>query len=77
MKLRNIGSNQTELEIGQDVLVFFSYQTPVAAFIPDQGYIRTNHKWSRTTSKHVNKWLRGYAATEVDQSILDTLVGGI
>ena len=77
MKLIPIASNQTELEIGNGVLVFFSYKTPVAAFIPGQGYIRTSEKWSRTTSKHINKWLRGYASTDVDQSVLDTLVGGI
>ena len=77
MKLHPIAANQTQLDIGQGVEVFFSYQTPVAAFIPGQGYIRTNHKWSRTTSKHITKWLRGYAAQDVDQSVLDTLVKGI
>ena len=77
MKLNVLAVNQTEIEIGQGVSVFFSYNTPVAAFIPDQGYVRSNHKWSRTTSKHINNWLRGYAATEVDQSVLDNLVGGI
>ena len=83
MKLTPIAANQTELEIGTGVVVFFSYKTPVAAFIPGQGYLRSNHKWSRTTSKHINQWLRrmtgsgSYAATEVDQSVFDTLVGGI
>lgn len=77
MKINVLAVNQTEIEIGQGVSVFFSYNTPVAAFIPDQGYVRSNHKWSRTTSKHINNWLRGYAATEVDQSVLDNLVGGI
>ena len=76
MKLIPIATNQTEIEIGKGVSVLFSYKTPVAAFIPGQGYIRTNYKWSRTTSKHINKWI-GYGATEVDQSVLDTLVGGI
>lgn len=82
MKLRNIGSNQTEIEIGKGVYVLFSYATPVAAFIPGQGYLRTNHKWSRTTTKHINKWVGRYvgvasAETSVHQSVLDTLVGGI
>ena len=77
MKLIPLAANQTQIDIGQGVEVFFSYKTPVAAFIPGQGYIRTNHKWSATTSKHINKWLRGYAAQSVDQSVLDTLVGGI
>ena len=77
MKLHNLAANQTQLDIGQGVEVFFSYQTPVAAFIPGQGYLRTNEKFSRTTSKHITKWLRGYAAQSVDQSVLETLVGGI
>ena len=83
MKLTPISANQTELEIGKGVVVFFSYRTPVAAFIPGTGYLRSNHKWSRTTSKHINQWLRrmtgsgSYAATEVDQSVFDNLVGGI
>lgn len=83
MKLIPIAANQTELEIGKGVVVFFSYKTPVAAFIPGTGYLRTNHKWSRTTSKHINQWLRrmtgsgSYAATEVDQYVFDKLVGGI
>lgn len=82
MKLTPIAANQTELEIGTGVVVFFSYRTPVAAFIPGTGYLRTNHKWSRTTSKHINQWLRrmtgsgSYAATEVDQYVFDKLVGG-
>ena len=77
MKLIPLAANQTQIDIGQGVEVFFSYKTPVAAFIPGQGYIRTNQKWSRTTSKHITKWLRGYAAQDVDQSVLDTLVKGI
>lgn len=83
MKLTSLAVNQTEIEIGKGVVVFFSYKTPVAAFIPGAGYLRTNHKWSRTTSKHINQWLRRMTGTanptltEVDQSVLDTLVGGI
>ena len=83
MKLIPIAANQTELSLDKGVVVFFSYQTPVAAFIPGTGYLRTSQKWSRTTSKHINQWLRrmtgsgSYAATEVGQNVLDTLVGGI
>lgn len=83
MKLIPIAANQTEIEIGKGIVVFFSYGTPVAAFVPGAGYVRSNHKWSRTTSKHINQWLRrmtgtaNYAATEVDRSFFDSLVGGI
>lgn len=83
MKLTPIAANQTQLEMSTGVIVFFSYKTPVAAFIPGTGYLRTNHKWSRTTSKHINQWLRRMTGTanptltEVDQYVFDKLVGGI
>jgi len=72
MKLKPIASNQTELTVGEHT-VLFSYETPVAAWTPD-GAIRTSKKWSVTTSRHINQWLRGAQAREVDQSVLDNLV---
>ena len=73
MKLTPIATNQTEVEFTNGTQVFFSYKTPVAAFIPQKGYIRTATKWSVTTTKHINKWLDGVIADVVDQSILDNL----
>ena len=72
MQLKNIGSNQTQIEIGGNV-IFFSYNTPVAAQLKDGGLVRTSRKWSATTSKHINAWLNGATAKEVEQSVLDTL----
>lgn len=74
MKIKPIGSNMTELHVG-DVVVLFSYQAPVAA-LTDDGYIRTTQHYSATTTKHINKWLDGAAAETVDQSILDKLAKG-
>lgn len=73
MNIKNIGSNQTELTIGETT-VLFSYQTPVAAKLASGGFIRTNKSWSRTTSKHINQWLDGANAKLVEQSVLDSLV---
>lgn len=74
MKLRVIGSNMTEVET-EKAVVLFSYSTPVAACMNDgSGFIRTNKKWSVTTSKHINKWLDGAKANEVNQDVLDNLV---
>lgn len=75
MKLTPLASNQTQLELSNGTVIFFSYKTPVAAFVPGTGYVRTNHKWSVTTSKHINKWLRGVVCGSVDQSFLDNLIG--
>lgn len=76
MKVRNIGSNMTELELGSKTILF-SYQTPVAAHIEGEGYVRTSKHWSVTTSRHINKWLasnRAQAPRTVDQSELDNMV---
>jgi len=73
MKLKNIGSNQTELDLGF-VQVFFSYETPVAARLTDGTLVRTDQWYSATTSKHINKWLEGYDALTVSQYRIDCLL---
>jgi len=72
MTLRKVGSNMTELTL-PNAIVLFSYSTPVAAHI-GAGFVRTNKKWSNTTSKHINKWLAGANAAEVEQEFLNQLV---
>ena len=74
MVVKNIGSNMTEVETKLGTFLV-SYSTPVAACMNDgTGFIKTNKKWSVTTSKHINKWLGGAKAKDVDQSILDNLL---
>ena len=76
MKLIPLGSNQNLVQLNSGVQVLFSYKTPVAAHVPGQGYFRTNHKWSQTTSKHINKWLRNaIGVASVDQSVIDNIAG--
>tara|TARA_B100000287_G_scaffold345997_1_gene333475 strand:+ start:811 stop:1038 length:228 start_codon:yes stop_codon:yes gene_type:complete len=75
MHIQSIGSNQTELTFNKGQ-VLFSYKTPVAAYTPSLGYIKTATKWSSTTSRHINKWLEGVTATVVNQEVLDNLVEG-
>ena len=76
MKVKSIGSNKTELEL-KDILILISYETPVAAIryngsdglMPWQssGAIKTNQYFSNTTSKHINTWLKdhGYNPSKV------------
>ena len=76
MKLTPIAANQNEVEFTNGTQVFFSYKTPVAAYCPSQGYIKTAKYWSVTTSRHINKWLKGITeVTEVSQEMLTELVG--
>ena len=74
MQLKTIAANQTQLNLSNGTEIFLSYETPVAAKLPDYEYIRTATKWSVTTSRHINKWLEGVNATEVDQEVLNNLV---
>ena len=59
MKLTPIAANQNEVTINDGTQIFFSYRTPVAAYLPEKGYVRTSQFWSVTTSRHINKWLKG------------------
>lgn len=75
MKLNPVGSNQTEVERGGGAIVFYSYKTPVAAFVPGRGGLVSRQKYSVTTSRHVNaaitRW--GCSRTEVEQAEIDKL----
>ena len=73
MQLTPIASNMTEVETSE-ARILFSYRTPVAAYVFGRGYVRTETKWSVTTSRHINKWLDGGTAKEVAQTYLDKLV---
>ena len=74
MKLTPIAANQHEVTINDGTQIFFSYRTPVAAYLPQKGYVRTEKFWSVTTSRHINKWLKGVnEVTEIEQSVLDNL----
>lgn len=75
MKLRHVGSNMIEFDLENGTVVLFSYDTPVAAYVPERGYIRTETYYSVTTSRHINKWLGPMVADEtVPQSVIDALV---
>lgn len=64
MKLNVVGSNQTELVKANGTTVFFSYNTPVAVFIPGHGALVSSTKYSMTTSKHVTQALNRWSASK-------------
>ena len=74
MKLTPIAANQTEVSYNNGTQIFFSYRTPVAAYLPEKGYVRTEKFWSVTTSRHINKYLQGVTNVEtIPQAVLDNL----
>ena len=70
MRLNNIASNMTEITLANGTQILFSYKTPVASWENGQFY-KTEKFWSKTTSRHINKW----AACPVSkpQAYFDTL----
>jgi len=76
MKLTNLGSNKTQIEFSDGLIVFFSYNTPVAANLAQGGFVKTDKKWSMTTSKHINQWLDGAKAATVPQADLYLMANG-
>lgn len=73
MKIKLIGSNQTELYKNNGDIVFFSYETPVAIYLSGKGYFRTSKKFSNTTTRHINKWLP-VKATERTQEEIEAMI---
>ena len=81
MKLTPIASNMTELTI-DGTRILFSYQTPVAAILlnvvtSQREFLKTDKKWSITTTKHINKYAgsNGFSETKVrSQEFFDNLV---
>ncbi len=73
MKIKQIASNMTVLDMGF-AQVFFSYETPVAACLSDGTLVRTDERYSVTTTKHINKWLNGCEALTVPQERIDCLL---
>lgn len=67
MTIRNMGSNQTEISKPDGTRILYSYSTPVAAWVPTMGFVRTCQHYSKTTSGHINKWLQGVDSSKVQE----------
>jgi hypothetical protein len=60
MNLRVIKANMTEVKLAGGLTVLFSYNTPVACAWSNginQVIYKTEKKWSKTTSRHINQWI--------------------
>ena len=77
MKLKVLGANRTEIELPSGLSVLYSYSTPVAVHVPGVGYLKTETRYSVTTSKHIGQWLDGNVpARIVPQSEIVRLAAG-
>jgi hypothetical protein len=70
MTLRPLGANQTEVTINDELVILFSYRTPVACSVVLDGkwqHFKTEKQWSVTTSRHVNKWMPTATGTKAQE----------
>ena len=78
MNLNPIAANMNEVEVCDGVRVLFSYKTPVAVIDMNTGTVFVTEKyWSRTTSKHINRWCGGNAMTKKPQAFFDDFVRAV
>ena len=80
MKIKIIGANQTEIILADhyETQIFFSYEQAVCVRTADGCFV-TTEKYSRTTSKHINKWIANLSniIKMVPQSEIDNMVNGV
>ena len=74
MKLERLGASKSLLTLSSGSEIFYSYNTPVACKVSGDLY-RTKEYYSRTTSKHISQYLNGRDAEEVEQSLINQIVG--
>jgi hypothetical protein len=74
--IRKFGAKQLKEITKTDRRVLVSYTTPVAVRIGDDLFV-TNERFSNTTTKHINLYLREMPSTvvvnRVDQSVIRKL----
>jgi len=77
MKLKQLGSNQTELVLNDGSRILFSYETPVAHYKASEFLYKTSKKWSNTTTRHIKNWdiaiWSDLSYTEKPQTYFDNL----
>ena len=74
MKLHSYATNRTLLTFDDGTEVFFSYETPVAGYSNNLGYVKTDEWYSSTTTRHINKYLGDLKHTVVSHSVIDDLL---
>ena len=72
MKIKQIGSNQTQVHTNSkeygDMTILYSYTTPVAVkIISTQEVYRTSAWFSKTTTRHINKWLEFTPESQINE----------
>lgn len=73
MELQRLGANVAVINLHNGTRILFSYDTPVAAYIPGEGYIKSERFFSRTTTGHVSQFAKGNMARTVTHETMAKL----
>jgi len=76
MTSRPSKANTTTTTLADGREICFSYGVPVAAFVPGRGYVKTDRRYSVTTSKHANQYA-GRDVTELPAAEFAALIAPI
>lgn len=74
---RSFNDNLTMLYLGDNITIWFSYETPVAFAISGEGTFKSENIWSRTTQRHLNDIPGRELGREEFQKRLARLMGKI
>lgn len=62
------GRDPVVLEYRDGTRLLFSYETPVAAYVPGKGFIVTQANVSATTARRIKDWVGSASFRDVDQA---------
>lgn len=60
-------SNVSRMSLSDGRIVLFSYQLPVAVFVPGRGVVANETCYSVTTSRHINQFANGATISRVTE----------
>lgn len=83
--MRTSSANVAIVDLSDGRRVCLSYGVPVAAFVPGIGYVKTDRRYSVTTSRHANQFIGQHTSTVATDDqfrtliapVTDTLIGGV
>lgn len=70
MEFQCLAPNCVVVSCSNGTRVLYSYAAPAAAYIPGEGYIKSERYFSRQTSSHVVQFARGNAVRTVTHDAL-------
>ncbi len=68
MEMQRVDPNMVVLMFKDGTRIMFSYDVPVAAYIPGAGYMKSSRYFSRSTNQHVVRFTNGAMAVPVEHS---------